>query len=262
MMLIIRKVRWLLYTGVIMLLVANPKACEKPAYEKPACHLPQDFVYVKDINPSIIESLRYYSKENFIGIQIDGYKANRVILTKQAAEALSNVQQELLKQGYSLVVYDAYRPQRAVDMFITWSQDLNDQVEKSKYYPRVDKSEVFQLGYVTKKSGHTRGSTVDLTIIKLNSVPHEVQIEKRYLTDGSQILFLNDGTIDMGSSFDLFDEASHHDTALVKPEFLKMRDYLREIMKKNGFYEYKKEWWHYTLKDEPFPNTYFDFDVE
>jgi len=223
--------------------------------------LPKGFVYLKDIDPTIIENLRYYSNENFMGRKIDGYKSGKVILTKQAAEAISNVQKVLLKDGYSLVIYDAYRPQRAVDSFVQWGADIDDQGEKEKYYPAINKADVFELGYVAVKSSHTRGSTVDLTIIKTNDSLKAIEIKKRQLKDESWIPFLDDGTVDMGSSFDLFGEASHHDSNLIGSQFLIMRNYLRETMKKYGFNEYKEEWWHYTLKDEPFPDTYFDFEI-
>lgn len=224
--------------------------------------LPDEFVYLKDIDPTIIEDLRYYSNENFIGRKIDGYKANRVILTSEAADALSRVQQQLLKDGYSLVVYDAYRPARSVDYFKQWSLDLSDQSEKEKYYPAINKVDVFKLGYVAEKSSHSRGSTVDITIIKLGTVLKNISAGSRQLRDGSSVPFLDDGTIDMGTSFDLFGEASHHDNNLIDSKHLKMRNYLRNIMKTNGFDDYKEEWWHYTLKQEPFPDTYFDFEVE
>ena len=223
--------------------------------------LPEGFVYLKDIDPTVIQHLRYATNDNFIGRKLDGYKANRVILTKKAAEALSRVQKEVLKEGYSLVVYDAYRPQRTVDLFVKWSADIIDQDEKEKYYPAINKADVFKLGYVAKTSSHTRGSTVDITIINAKSSLKPLKIQRRQLTDGSWIPFIEDGTIDMGSSFDFFGEASHHDSKLISPEFLKMRNYLRKIMKKYGFNDYQEEWWHYTLKDEPFPNTYFNFEI-
>ena len=227
-----------------------------------AVELPKDFVNLKEIEPSIIENLRYFSNENFIGRKIDGYNANRVILTHKAAIALVKVQQELLKDGYSLVIYDAYRPQRAVDLFMKWSKDSEDQIAKEKYYPNINKADVFKLGYVAEKSGHSRGSTVDLSIIKVGDSLKPITLQKRQLKNGSIIPFLHDGTVDMGSSFDLFGEASHHDNNLIEKEFLDQRNYLRRVMKKNGFNDYQEEWWHYTLKDEPFPDTYFDFIVE
>lgn len=227
-----------------------------------AAKLPENFVYLKDINPTIIENLRYYSNKNFCGKVIDGYKANRVILTKPAAEALSAVQKELLADGYSLVIYDAYRPQRAVNDFIAWAKDLSDQTTKANYYPDVDKADLFAQGYIKAKSPHSRGSTVDLTIIKSSDVPHNITITKRKLTDGRSISFLDDGTVDMGSSFDLFDKVSYFDSKLISPECLARRNYLGSVMKKHGFNEYSEEWWDYTLNNEPFPDTYFDFEIE
>jgi D-alanyl-D-alanine dipeptidase len=227
-----------------------------------ALALPAGFVYIKDIDPTIIENLRYFSSENFVGRKIEGYLANRVILTKEAAEALAKVQRELIQEGYSIVVYDAYRPQRAVNSIIEWSSDATDQIAKTRYYPSIDKADIFKLNYIAKQSGHSRGSTVDLSIIKIGSPLKPIELEERQLRNGKIVPFLDDGTLDMGTSFDLFNEASHHDNDLIDTKFMKRRNYLREIMKENGFSEYKKEWWHYTLKDEPFPETYFDFPVE
>jgi len=150
-----------------------------------AVELPKDFVNLKEIEPSIIENLRYFSNENFIGRKIDGYNANRVILTHKAAIALVKVQQELLKDGYSLVIYDAYRPQRAVDLFMKWSKDSEDQIAKEKYYPNINKADVFKLGYVAEKSGHSRGSTVDLSIIKVGDSLKPITLQKRQLKNGS-----------------------------------------------------------------------------
>lgn len=238
----------------IMLIIAS--------YPFAAFALPEGFVYLDDVDPTVIQHLRYYTNENFVGKRLEGYKSNKVILTRQTAEALSTIQKELLKDGYSLVIYDAYRPQRTVDFFVKWAADISDQVEKEKYYPTINKADVFKLGYVAAKSGHTRGSTVDLTIIKTNTPLKAIELQKRQLTDGSWIPFLEDGTVDMGSSLDLFGEASHHDSTLIAPEFLRMRNYLRNIMKKHGFNDYNEEWWHYTLQNEPFPDTYFDFEVK
>ncbi|RYE06565.1 MAG: peptidase M15 [Rickettsiaceae bacterium] len=224
--------------------------------------LPEGFVYLKDIDPTIIENLRYCESENFVGQKIKGYEANKVIITQAAAVNLAKVQKELLAEGYSLVIYDGYRPQKAVDHFIKWSQDSKDQINKKKYYPRVNKGDVFDLGYVAKKSGHSRGSTLDLTIIKSNSTLKKITTNDRKLLNNQIVLYLDDGTVDMGTSFDLFDEASHHDGILIKQEYLDMRNYLRTVMNRNGFKEHAKEWWHYTLDQEPFPDTYFDFDVK
>lgn len=227
--------------------------------------LPEGFVYLEDVDPSIQQTMRYATKENFVGRVIPGYKEGRAILTKEAAEALHRVQQNLLKKGYSLVVYEAYRPQQAVDSFVEWAEDIEDQGMKKRYYPDVDKRKVFDLGYIDARSGHSRGSTVDLTIIKLGKEirePHEIIFSTRQLTDGRKIEYMDDGTVDMGSSFDLFDEASHHDTSLVAKEYIELRNFFRREMEAEGFKTYKEEWWHYTLVNEPYPDTYFDFVVE
>lgn len=227
--------------------------------------LPDNFVYVRDINPTILETIRYGTYENFVGRPIRGYGPEAgAILTYPAAQALSRVQEEILVNNFSLVIYDAYRPQKAVNNFITWSQELADQKMQKYYYPRTEKKEFFSLGYLSKQSGHSRGSTVDLTLIPASQTLRKVEdivSQERTLQDGFKIMYLDDGTLDMGSSFDLFDEASHHDSTLFEAQYLDRRNYLRAVMEKHGFMAYTKEWWHYTLKDEPFPSTYFDFDV-
>ena len=224
------------------------------------------FVYLHEVDPTILVSLRYQTDENFVGKTVDGYKKPVVIMTHQAARALHEVQKEVEKDGYCLVVYDAYRPQKAVNNFMRWSEDAADQGKKSHYYPRVDKEKVFDLGYVAKKSGHSRGSTVDLTIIKLGTSVHEILERSRTLLDGFTITVLDDGTVDMGSSFDLFDVASHYENSVVDQQYKPLRTYLKNVMEKHGFKNYSEEWWHFTLKNEPFPasldSSYFDFDVE
>jgi D-alanyl-D-alanine dipeptidase len=225
------------------------------------------FVFLHEVDPSIMLSLRYTTNENFVGTPVDGYKRSDVaVMTKQTAEALKKVQEEVAKDGYSLVVYDAYRPQKAVGHFIRWGKDVASQTKKTDYYPRIDKDTVFELGYVLKRSGHSRGSTVDLTLIKLGNQLHEVQTSKRMLFDGFTINFLDDGTVDMGSSFDLFDLASHYENNLIADEYKTRRGYLKEKMTKHGFKPLADEWWHFTLQNEPYPATqdssYFDFDIE
>lgn len=228
--------------------------------------LPKDFVYLADVDPTILVSLRYSTTQNFVGIPVDGYKKSQLILTLQAALALKAVQAEVQKDGFSLVIYDAYRPQQAVDHFIRWADDEKDQTKKEHYYPRVDKAKVFELGYVGKKSSHSRGSTIDLTLIEVGKKLHAIQEKKRTLRDGYTITILDDGTLDMGSSFDLFDIASHFDNDLIEESFKKRRAYLKTVMEKHGFKSYDKEWWHFTLKNEPYPadqdRSYFDFPIE
>lgn len=224
------------------------------------------FVYLHEIDPTILGCVRYGTTENFIGTCVDGYKKPVIIMTRNAAEALKKVQADVVNDGYSLVIYDAYRPQRAVNHFMRWADEPKDQLKKIQYYPRVNKADVFTLGYVAKRSGHSRGSTVDLTLIKKDAQLHEVIERTRTLLDGFPITFLDDGTVDMGSSFDLFDEASHFENNLIISECKKLRLYLREKMEKYGFLAYDDEWWHFTLKDEPYEShletSYFDFEIE
>jgi len=224
------------------------------------------FVYLHEVDPTIRVSPRYYSAENFVGARVDGYHEPVVIMTRQAAEALKKVQKAVQQDGYCLVVYDAYRPQRGVDHFMKWSSTPEDQAKKSYYYPRVNKADVFDLGYVARRSGHSRGSTVDLTIMLKNKALHDIRTKQRILRDGFEITLLDDGTVDMGSSFDLFDEASHTENKLIEEKHQAMRLYLKSVMENNGFKNYANEWWHFTLKNEPFPadqeSSYFNFPVE
>ncbi len=223
--------------------------------------LPEEFVYLDEIDKTIQISMRYFSTENFVGSRLDGYKTARIIMTKKAAAALCNAQKELLLDGFCLVVYDAYRPQKAVDHFVHWSTTPDNQTIKEKYYPEIAKEQCFELGYIGKKSGHTRGSTIDLTIIKVGDQLKTPTLSWRTMNE-KLIPFLDDGTVDMGSSFDLFGPASHHDSPLMPQKYTALRNYLRAKMIKHGFKPYAEEWWHYTLVNEPFPTTYFDFDIE
>jgi D-alanyl-D-alanine dipeptidase len=226
--------------------------------------LPTGFVYLHDIIPDIQVSLRYASEENFLGSIVDGYLANVSIVTEPAGLALKQAQELAKAKGYELVIYDSYRPQKGVDHFVRWSEDPNDlQRKKDLYYPRTNKEEAFDLGYIARKSGHTRGSTIDLTIIPIGKrVLNPLTPKKRILNDNSMILFLDDGTVDMGSSFDLMDEASYTNSTLINEDHQQMRMMFKDIMEQAGFINYQKEWWHYTLQNEPFPETYFDFDVK
>jgi D-alanyl-D-alanine dipeptidase len=226
--------------------------------------LPPGFVYVNDIIPDIQISLRYASEENFLGHIVNGYLANVSILTREAAISLKQAQILANENGYELVIYDGYRPQKSVNQFINWSQNLNDsQIKKSFYYPRINKEDAFKLGYIAEKSGHTRGSTIDLTLISFGKkIKNPLKPIKRNLTDNATIFYLDDGTIDMGSSFDLMDEASHTNSTLVNITYQQRRIMFKNLMEQSGFINYDKEWWHYTLRNEPYPDTYFDFDVQ
>jgi D-alanyl-D-alanine dipeptidase len=215
-----------------------PKSIEDAVKKKRK--LPKGFVYVDEVIPAAMFDIRYYGKYNFVGTRIDGYKAPLAILSVKAANALKSVNAELERKGYVLLIYDAYRPQKAVDHFTRWARDPKDTKMKKDFYPEVDKSKVFKLGYVASKSGHTRGSTVDLTIA--------------YKKSGI--------IVDMGSPYDFFGEVSSHGTKLITAKQTANRNILKNAMLKHGFKLYEKEWWHYTLKIEPYPNRYFNFDVE
>lgn len=222
-------------------------------------NLPKGFVFLTDIDPTIVEKVRYYGSDNFMGRPVPGYTVNRIIITEQAAHALKQVNTALKEMGYRLVVYDAYRSQTSVNAFIEWGNHPEDNIAKPLYYPTLKKNEIFEEGYVSPKSQHSRGSTVDLTIIPLNETLKPIKIESRTLSNNETIPFLNDNTLDMGASFDLFHRASHHQSILISEEQQKNRDLLRSEMDKAGFQPYDTEWWHYSLKNEPFPDTYFDF---
>lgn len=221
--------------------------------------LPNGFVFLTDIDPTITENSRYYTHHNFLAKPVSGYNTPRLICTKEAASNLKEANASLKKNGYKLVVYDAYRPQSAVDEFKRWSESNNNQEKKGYYYPTINKKDLFKNGYIAQKSGHSRGSTFDLTLIELGKNLKPISESKRILKNGETIVFLDDNTVDMGSSFDLFHEVSHHGTNLINNEHTKNRELLKAIMQEHGFNEYKKEWWHYTLKNEPYKNTYFDF---
>jgi len=202
--------------------------------------LNKDFVYLKDIMPNLRSDLRYYGSNNFIGEPIEGYINPKCILSKEAASALKKVQDELERLGFGLLVYDAYRPQMAVDHMIRWSQVPEDISMKVQFYPNIDKKDLFAKGYISAKSGHSRGSTVDLTIVSLKT---------------KQIL-------NMGSPYDLFDDISGLETNQITKNQKSLRSLLKRRMEKHGFQSYEKEWWHFTLKDEPYPDTYFNFPIE
>lgn len=220
---------------------------------------PYNFAYVTDIDPTLIENPRYRGMDNFTGRPVVGCEALRMISTIDAAEALKKAHDEFKKEGYMLVVYEAYRPQRVTNAFIRWSMDANDQEAKTKYYPKVDKRDLFKLGYVADHSPYSRGSSFSVTLIRADTPLKVVDVKENRLTNGERIPYLDDNTIDMGSSYDLLHWASNHDSSLIGREQLIMRNYLRRVMKKHGFVANSKEWWSYTLKKEPYPAHYFDF---
>jgi len=204
--------------------------------------LSDSFVDLETFIPSIELDIRYYTTDNFVGERIDGYESPKALLATQAAEALKNVQAELAVFGLGLKVYDAYRPQRAVDHFVRWAKDLNDIKMKLKYYPEVNKENLFTKAYIADNSGHSRGSTVDVTIVSLSD------------TDLVEL--------DMGTNWDFFSPNSSPQSSIVTSQQRANRMLLYYVMSKHGFKPLKKEWWHFTLENEPYPDRYFDFPIQ
>ncbi|KAJ6649702.1 D-alanyl-D-alanine dipeptidase [Pseudolycoriella hygida] len=229
--------------------------------------LPDGFIYTGDLNLTrpILVSLRYGTSNNFVGDVIRGYEnipARGAVVSAEAGEALAKAQEEFLKDGYQIVIYDSYRPTKAVDHFMEWSENSKeDENVKRIYYPNVDKGDLFDLGYIAARSGHSKGSTIDLTLIKVGDTLASIQVLERTLNDNYRIFYVDDGTVNMGSSFDIFDEVSHYDNPYIFDEHRANREYLKSVMESAGFASYDQEWWHFRLINEPFPSTYFDFEM-
>jgi|TARA_B110000196_G_scaffold230492_1_gene199006 D-alanyl-D-alanine dipeptidase len=201
---------------------------------------PDSFLELQEFIPDIQLDLRYFSEDNFVGQVIDGYHAEKAFMTREAATALSNVQGELAPFGMSLKVFDAYRPQRAVDHFVRWGQDLGDKKMKDVFYPAVAKEDLFSDGYIAQRSGHSRGSTIDLTIVDLET--------------GEEL--------EMGTLWDFFDPSSWPSNLNIPPQARANRNLLNAVMTRHGFTALGTEWWHFTLENEPFLDTYFNFPVK
>ena len=199
---------------------------------------PSGFVVLGEFIPDIIQEIRYYSTYNFVGERIDGYEMPCALMTREAAEALKKVSDDVMKMGYRLKVFDAYRPQMGVDHFMRWAEG-NDTSMKAYFYPDIAKDRIIPEGYVDRKSGHSRGSTVDLTLFDMKT--------------GKEV--------DMGGTFDHFGIESHPDYKKITKTQYNNRMILRKVMIKHGFKPLATEWWHFTLKDEPYPDTYFTFPV-
>ena len=200
---------------------------------------PSGFVLLADYVPHIIQEIRYYSTYNFIGERIDGYEEPCALLTAEAARALKSVSNEMFVQGYRLKIFDAYRPACAVKQFVLWGIEDQDIRMKPYFYPSLEKQELFARGYIASQSSHSRGSTVDLTLLDMQT--------------GKEL--------DMGSPFDLFSPISHPDCREITEEQFENRMTLRHAMERSGFEPIDCEWWHFTLKNEPSPDTYFNFPV-
>lgn len=208
-------------------------------FEKKVIMDPSGFVLLADYVPGIIQEIRYYSTYNFIGDRIDGYEEPCAMIVKEAARALKSVSLELNVQGYRLKVFDAYRPAVAVKHFVMWGIEDLDLRMKPFFYPDLEKQELFVKGYIASQSSHSRGSAIDLTLLDMST--------------GREV--------DMGSPFDMFSEVSHPDYKGVTEEQYENRMRLQKVMVRNGFEPYECEWWHFSLKDEPYPDTYFSFPV-
>lgn len=217
---------------LVLALTAASLSCARP--------LAHPLVDATHFSDSLLVEMRYLGENNFVGAPVDGYEANRCLLTRPAARALARAAQDATSRGLRLLVYDCYRPQRAVDHFVRWASN-DDLSTQASYYPTLSKASLFEQGYIARRSGHSRGSTVDVTLARL--------------TDrGWQAL-------DMGTPWDFFSEASHTASADLAPEQAARRRLLLEIMGGAGFVNYPKEWWHFTLADEPLADTYLDIPV-
>lgn len=203
-------------------------------------NVPAGFSKIESIKPPIFLEIRYSGKDNFLGRTVKGYENPRNVLTNETIKALSIIQKTLLKKGFGLKLYDGYRPQKSVNDFIEWSKKISDTLTKQKYYPNEKKDSLLFKGYIAQKSGHSRGSTVDVTLIYIDSLNYGKEL-------------------DMGSGWDFFGKESWTNYDSITELQKNNRNYLQTIMNQNGFRSYSKEWWHFTLSNEPYPNTYFDF---
>jgi D-alanyl-D-alanine dipeptidase len=225
--------------------------------------LPDGFVYLSDIDPGIIQDIRYYSAHNFVGRRIDGYNAPECILTKQAALALSKVQAALSEHNLSLIVWDCYRPAKAVADFLRWSKNPSEKGMKTEFFPHTEKASLFALGYIAAHSAHSRGSAVDLGLAPKDASPvaFDPAAALAPCTAPKNERF-QDGGLDMGTGFDCLDSSANIGNAKLQHEAQKNRARLRKAMMAAGFKPYEKEWWHFELRNEPFRGKSFDFPVD
>jgi D-alanyl-D-alanine dipeptidase len=224
----------------------------------------RELIDVTTVVPDIALEIRYFTDHNFVGRPIVGYRAPKCLLTREAAAALARVQQRLRRLDLSLKAYDCYRPQAAVDDFVAWARDPADQTMKAEFYPSVDKQNLFEDGYLAARSGHSRGSTVDVTIVPRTRAappPFDAAAPLRSC-ESSQELRYPDDSLDMGTGYDCFSPRSHAASPLVGAEQRANRLLLATLMEANGFVQLPEEWWHFTLAEEPYPDTYFDFPVQ
>jgi zinc D-Ala-D-Ala dipeptidase len=245
--------------GLGALVAPSHSAAAKPQPKS----APPSFVALDEVDPTILHDIRYTTQHNFIGRRIHGYREPLCILTRPAAKALAKAQDAVLELGYSLKVYDCYRPQTAVDDFVRWAERLHDDRMKAEFYPDVDKSQLFEDGYIAARSGHSRGSTVDLTLVELPAAPQprwrpSMGLVPCYAPHEERF---PDNSVDMGTGFDCFDTLSSTLDPRIRGEARRNRLLLKSTLEAVGFVNYAQEWWHYTLANERFPNRYFDFPV-
>lgn len=222
----------------------------------------EDFVNVKEFIPEIQTDIRYYSRHNFVGRRINGYDNPVCLLTKKAAVALRNAESQLLAMGLTFKVYDCYRPQRAVDDFAVWARQEQNTSMRREFYPLVAKKNLFSEGYIDYHSGHSRGSTLDITIVPINSkIPKFNPKSPQISCTDSFKRRTADNSLDFGTGFDCFSPIAHPDYPNLAPQIKANRLLLQTIMQQAGFKPLATEWWHFTLVNEPYPNTYFDFPV-
>jgi zinc D-Ala-D-Ala dipeptidase len=225
--------------------------------------LPSGFVRLSEVAPSIQQDIRYFGSDNFMGHPVRGYQAAECIVTTQTAEALAKVQKDVQTKGYSLKVYDCYRPKQAVAHFVQWAKERKEQRMKNWFYPKIPKEALFTQGYIAEYSGHSRGSTVDITLVSLlPSKKHKKFAIKAKMNclHPTQFRF-QDNSLDMGTAFDCFDPMSHTDSLMISAKAKMNRLLLKQAMENQGFKNLPEEWWHYTLFPEPFPERYFNFEI-
>jgi zinc D-Ala-D-Ala dipeptidase len=228
-----------------------------------AAEMPKDFVYLNDIDASIEQDMRYAGADNFIGRPVPGYDAPECVLVRQAAEALKAVQAEVKAKGLSLKVYDCYRPRQAVAAFVAWSKAPDDPDSKAVHYPALAKAELFPQGYIAAVSGHSRGATMDLTLVPLHGAAQpEANAHALGACTAPAAKREADTSIDMGTGFDCFDVKANTAVPGLSMAQQQNREMLVDVMARHGFKNLDKEWWHFTLANEPFPNTVFDFPIE
>jgi zinc D-Ala-D-Ala dipeptidase len=223
--------------------------------------MPKGFVYLRDIDPTIQQDIRYASSHNFTGKPVPGYEVAECVLVRQAAEALKAVQGDLRSKGLTLRVYDCYRPVRAVASFVDWAQQSEDPRAKQTYYPNVPKSALFP-DYIATRSGHSRGATLDATLVRIDEQekPAAIEADGAACTAPQQDL-APDGSLAMGTTFDCFDPKANIGAPRLSEQERENRETLRAAMLAHGFKDYAPEWWHFTLQNEPYPDTYFDFPI-